>query len=241
MIASSITESENERGAQGKEDASQRVSLRGVSKSYDNTAVSRDISFEIRQGEILALLGPSGSGKTTILRLIAGFEQIDKGEIFIQQRLLAGRHFSIAPEQRSVGMMFQDYALFPHMTVAKNVRYGLKGMERRRQEKVLVGMLALVGMEGYEDRYPHQLSGGEQQRVALARALAPCPAALLLDEPFSNLDADMRSRMSRSSRRAQGRAIGAVGHSGEHLPQAKNSLCCSFCGPGRFSYSCGQK
>jgi iron(III) transport system ATP-binding protein len=171
------------------------VSLRGVSKFYGNTTVIRNISFEIRQGEILALLGPSGSGKTTILRLIAGFEQLDQGEIYIQQKLTAGPNVSIAPERRSVGMMFQDYALFPHMTVAKNVVYGLKGMERRRREKVLAGMLSLVGMEGYGDRYPHQLSGGEQQRIALARALAPCPAALLLDEPFSNLDADMRSRM----------------------------------------------
>jgi iron(III) transport system ATP-binding protein len=195
MIKTSINEPAQKTDAERKEAASQRVSLQRISKSYGNTAVIRDVSFEIRQGEILALLGPSGSGKTTILRLIAGFEQLDEGEIFIQQRLLAGRHFSIAPERRSVGMMFQDYALFPHMTVAKNVRYGLTGMERPRQEKVLAGMLALVGMEGYGDRYPHQLSGGEQQRVALARALAPCPAALLLDEPFSNLDADMRNRM----------------------------------------------
>jgi iron(III) transport system ATP-binding protein len=195
MIKTSSNEHEQKRGAERKEDGSQRVSLRGVTKSYGNTAVIRDISFAIRQGEILALLGPSGSGKTTILRLIAGFEQVDKGEIYIQQRLTAGPRFSIAPELRSIGMMFQDYALFPHMTVAKNVRYGLTGMDRPRQEKVLAGMLALVGMEGYENRYPHQLSGGEQQRIALARALAPCPAALLLDEPFSNLDADMRSRM----------------------------------------------
>lgn len=195
MIDTSIKESEGKEVTEMKGDPSPRVSLRGVSKSYGNSAVIRDISFEIRQGEILALLGPSGSGKTTILRLIAGFEQVDEGEIYIQQRLLADRHFFVSPEQRSVGMMFQDYALFPHMTVAKNVLYGLKGMERRRREKVLAGMLALVGMEGYQDRYPHQLSGGEQQRVALARALAPCPSALLLDEPFSNLDADMRSRM----------------------------------------------
>ncbi len=195
MINSSINEPAQKRAAERHENVSQRVILRGVSKSYGSTAIIRDVSFEMRQGEILALLGPSGSGKTTILRLIAGFEQLDKGEIFIQQTLTASLHLSIAPERRSVGMMFQDYALFPHMTVAKNVRYGLKGMDRRQQEKVLAGMLTLVGMEGYGGRYPHQLSGGEQQRIALARALAPCPAALLLDEPFSNLDADMRSRM----------------------------------------------
>jgi iron(III) transport system ATP-binding protein len=195
MIETFINDLEEKGEVIRKEGTSQRVSLRGISKYYGNRAVIRDVSFAIRQGEILALLGPSGSGKTTILRLIAGFEQLDKGEIYIQQKLMAGLHVSIAPERRSVGMMFQDYALFPHMTVVKNVVYGLKGMERRRQEKVLEGMLALVGMEGYGDRYPHQLSGGEQQRIALARALAPCPAALLLDEPFSNLDADMRSRM----------------------------------------------
>ncbi len=171
------------------------VSLQGVSKTYGDIPVIQDASFEIRQGEILALLGASGCGKTTTLRLIAGFEQPDAGEIHIQGRLAAGPGFSIPPEQRSVGMMFQDFALFPHMTVAENVVYGLKGMERSRQEKVLAGMLELVGMEGFDGRYPHQLSGGEQQRVAVARALAPCPAALLLDEPFSNLDADMRAQM----------------------------------------------
>ncbi|MEE8416070.1 MAG: ABC transporter ATP-binding protein [Desulfobacterales bacterium] len=171
------------------------VSLRGVSKTYGDTQVIEKVSFEIKQGEILALLGPSGCGKTTTLRLIAGFEQPDEGTIYIQGTRAASSNFSMPPEQRSVGMMFQEYALFPHMTVPENVVYGLKGMERWQQKKVLAGMLELVDMEGYEDRYPHQLSGGEQQRVAVARALAPCPAALLLDEPFSNLDTDLRTQM----------------------------------------------
>lgn len=178
-----------------KADTPQVVCLRGASKAYGDTPVIENISFEINQGEILALLGPSGCGKTTTLRLIAGFEQLDAGEIYIQERLAASPDFSMPPEQRSVGMMFQDYALFPHMTVAQNIVYGLAGMERWRQKKILSGMLELVGMEGYDDRYPHQLSGGEQQRVAVARALAPCPSALLLDEPFSNLDADLRTQM----------------------------------------------
>ncbi len=181
--------------AETRPDTPQVVSLQGVSKTYGDIPVIQDASFEIRQGEILALLGASGCGKTTTLRLIAGFEQPDAGEIYIQGRLAAGPGFSMPPERRSVGMMFQDYALFPHMTVAENVVYGLKGMEKAQQKKVLAGMLELVGMEGYDGRYPHQLSGGEQQRVAVARALAPCPAALLLDEPFSNLDADMRAQM----------------------------------------------
>jgi iron(III) transport system ATP-binding protein len=172
-----------------------RVSLRGISKAFDGIPVIQDLSFEVSQGEILALLGPSGCGKTTTLRLTAGFERPDRGEISIQGRLVASPDFTLPPEQRSMGMVFQDYALFPHMTVAANIVYGLRDLEQWRQERVLTGMLELVGMEGYGGYYPYQLSGGQQQRVAVARALAPCPAALLLDEPFSNLDADMRSQM----------------------------------------------
>ena len=171
------------------------VSLRGVSKTFRSVAVVGNVSFELQRGEILALLGPSGCGKTTTLRLIAGFEKPDAGRILVQGKLVAGSDFFIPPEQRSVGLVFQDYALFPHKTVADNVVYGLKGMEKRRKERVLSEMLDLVGLKGYESRYPHQLSGGEQQRVAVARALSPCPSALLLDEPFSSLDADMRSQM----------------------------------------------
>ncbi|KKL16485.1 hypothetical protein LCGC14_2495080, partial [marine sediment metagenome] len=171
------------------------VSLSGVSKTFEEKEVLRGITFDIKQGEIISLLGPSGCGKTTILRLIAGFELPDEGVISVKGKPVAGMGFSIPPDKRSVGMVFQDYALFPHMTVAKNVLYGLKGFDRERQKKILSGMLSLSGLSGYENRYPHQLSGGEQQRVAVARALAPCPNALLLDEPFSNLDADMRARM----------------------------------------------
>jgi len=171
------------------------VSLSAVSKTFEEKEVLRGIAFDIKRGEIISLLGPSGCGKTTILRLIAGFESLDGGVISVMGKPVAGRGFSIPPDKRSVGMVFQDYALFPHMTVAQNVLYGLKGFDRARQKKILSGMLRLSGLLGYEKRYPHQLSGGEQQRVAVARALAPCPDALLLDEPFSNLDADMRLRM----------------------------------------------
>ncbi len=185
-----------QRGVEAEmETTSPLISLKGVSKSFDGTLVIQDLSFDIAQSEILALLGPSGCGKTTILRLLAGFEQPDAGEILVQGRVVTDSHFFVPPEQRSVGMVFQDYALFPHLTVAENILYGLRGLERWRRKKILGGMLKQIGMERYGDRYPHQLSGGQQQRVAVARALAPCPAALLLDEPFSNLDADMRSQM----------------------------------------------
>ncbi|MCK5570763.1 MAG: ABC transporter ATP-binding protein, partial [Spirochaetes bacterium] len=146
------------------------VSLSGVSKNFEEKEVLRGITFDIKQGEIISLLGPSGCGKTTILRLIAGFESLDGGVISIMGKPVAGRGFSIPPDKRSVGMVFQDYALFPHMTVAQNVLYGLKGFDRERQKKILSGMLRLSGLSGYGKRYPHQLSGGEQQRVAVARA-----------------------------------------------------------------------
>ncbi|MBI4298066.1 MAG: ABC transporter ATP-binding protein [Chloroflexi bacterium] len=171
------------------------VRMEGVAKSYALTPVLHDLSLEVAWREIVAILGPSGCGKTTTLRLIAGFESPDAGEIFVQGRLVASSTLSLPPERRQVGMVFQDYALFPHLTVAQNVAFGLAGMPEEQRKKVVAVMLELVHMEGFAQRYPHQLSGGQQQRVALARALAPCPAALLLDEPFSNLDADMRPRM----------------------------------------------
>ncbi len=171
------------------------VELRGVFKSFVHRDVLGDISFGIKRGEILSVLGPSGCGKTTILRIIAGFELPDRGEIFVNGGLVASCSHYVPPEKRSVGMVFQDYALFPHMTVRKNILYGLKGIESQRQGKILRSMIKLTGLQGFEERYPHQLSGGEKQRVAVARALAPCPDVLLLDEPFSSLDADTRLRM----------------------------------------------
>ena len=182
-------------GAVGAPAAARVVELRGVTKRYAANEVIHGISFHVAHGEIISLLGPSGCGKTTIFRLIAGFEVPDSGEIHVQGRQVAGPRRSVPPDRRSVGMVFQDYALFPHMTAADNIMYGLEGLERRRRQAILETMLDLVGLRGYGLRYPHQLSGGEQQRVAVARALAPCPAALLLDEPFSNLDADTRGRM----------------------------------------------
>jgi iron(III) transport system ATP-binding protein len=153
-----------------------------------------DLSLTVARGEIVALVGPSGCGKTTTLRLVAGFERPTRGEIRIADRVVAqaGRVF-VPPERRHVGVVFQDFALFPHLTVAGNVGFGLApGAERPARVRQ---MLDLVGLADVADRYPHQLSGGQQQRVAVARALAPAPALLLFDEPFSNLDADLREQV----------------------------------------------
>ena len=150
------------------------------------------LSLRVAEGEILALLGPSGCGKTTTLRLIAGLEDPDAGTITLRGQVVAGPGRAVPPEERGIGIVFQDYALFPHLTVADNVAFGLPRAARRgRVEPVL----DLVGLGGFGPRYPHELSGGQQQRVALARALAPAPALMLLDEPFSNLDADLRAQM----------------------------------------------
>lgn len=168
-----------------------------VTKHYSvgTTAAVSKLSFSMGDGEIVALLGPSGSGKTTTLRLLAGFEQPDKGRIILNGRVVAGDGSWVAPEDRHVGMVFQDYALFPHMTLAENVMFGLRDGPKQERAATVANILKIVGMDGMAERYPHELSGGQQQRVALARALAPNPFVLLLDEPFSNLDTDMRAEM----------------------------------------------
>ncbi len=165
----------------------------GLTKSFGDTHALQDLDLTVEQGEILALLGPSGCGKTTTLRLIAGFEMPDAGTIAVGGRLVAGEGVYVPPERRRVGIVFQNYALFPHLTVAQNVAFGLK--RDATQAARVREVLALVGLTGLEDRLPHELSGGQQQRVALARALAPQPDVLLLDEPFSNLDAGRRVRI----------------------------------------------
>lgn len=171
------------------------IELRNITKSYGKTPAVTDLSFKIEEGEIFAILGPSGCGKTTTLRLIAGFERPDDGELILGERIVASRSTFIPPEKRNVGMVFQDYALFPHITVKENISFGLKDLDEKEKETIVEDMLDFVGLTGLGDRYPHNLSGGQQQRVALARALAPCPIMILLDEPFSNLDADMRTQM----------------------------------------------
>jgi iron(III) transport system ATP-binding protein len=150
------------------------------------------VSFDLADGEILALVGPSGCGKTTTLRLIAGLERPDRGLIRIAGRPVAGERVFVPPERRGVGMVFQDHALFPHLTAYENVAFGLRGRPAAEIRATASEMLGLVGLERLATRHPHALSGGERQRVALARALAPGPALVLMDEPFSSLDADMR-------------------------------------------------
>ncbi|MDH4083916.1 MAG: ABC transporter ATP-binding protein [Nitrospira sp.] len=172
------------------------LELRSVSCAYEPTRPAiQNISFSIREGEILCLLGPSGCGKTTILRAIAGFEPVRSGQIFLSDRLVSSASRTVPTEERRVGMVFQEYALFPHLRVADNIAFGLHQLSRAERTSRVQDMLQLTGLEGLERRYPHELSGGQQQRVALSRALVQNPVLLLLDEPFSNLDPDMASRM----------------------------------------------
>ncbi|MBX3334610.1 MAG: ABC transporter ATP-binding protein [Nitrospira sp.] len=172
------------------------LELRSISCAYDPSRPAiKDISFSIREGEILCLLGPSGCGKTTVLRAIAGFEPVRSGQIILSDRLVSSSTETVPTEERRVGMVFQEYALFPHLRVADNIAFGLYHLSRAERTCRVQEMLRLTGLEGLEHRYPHELSGGQQQRVALSRALVQNPVLLLLDEPFSNLDPDMASRM----------------------------------------------
>jgi iron(III) transport system ATP-binding protein len=154
-----------------------------------------DVSLTVEPGHILSVVGPSGCGKTTLLRLLAGFESPDEGEVDLGDRLVAGLGVWVPPEARQVGMVFQDYALFPHMTVAQNVEFGLMGWPKPEREARVNGLLEMVHLAGLAQRRPHQLSGGEQQRVALVRSLAPRPVAIFMDEPFSNLDTNLREEL----------------------------------------------
>ena len=172
------------------------LDVEGVSCNYQDQAVIRELGFHVNQGDICCLLGPSGCGKTTLLRAIAGFQAVDLGTISLENQIISEPGSMVAPERRSVGMVFQDYALFPHLTVGQNIRFGLKQLGGREQRKRVDEMLSLVKLQGLGERYPHELSGGQKQRVALARALARSPKLLLLDEPFSNLDAELRQTLS---------------------------------------------
>ena len=171
------------------------LEVRNLIKHFHGSQYSavNDISFELSDNEILALVGPSGCGKTTTLRLIAGLERPDSGVIRLNQRIVASDSVFIPPEKRGVGMVFQDHALFPHLTVYDNVAFGLRGRSPAEVRTTVGEMLHMVGLLSYSRRYPHELSGGERQRVALARALAPRPVLVLMDEPFSSLDADLRA------------------------------------------------
>lgn len=174
------------------------LQLDQVTKQFANHAIAavKQVSLTLAQGDLLGLLGPSGCGKTTLLRMIAGFEPLQAGTITLAGRTVAAPGMWVPPEQRSVGMVFQDFALFPHLTVAQNVAFGLQKLGKPSEIQARTAeAIAQVRLQGFEDRYPHELSGGQQQRVALARALAPRPALVLLDEPLSNLDAQVRLRL----------------------------------------------
>ena len=170
------------------------LEIEGLTFSYSKKEepVLNDFSMSIEKGEVVGILGRSGSGKSTLLRLISGLEMPSKGTVKVAGTTVVSDRIYLHPENRGVGMVFQDYALFPHMTVKNNILFGLSRLPRNERNQRVGEMLELVKLESFENRYPHELSGGQQQRVALARALAPKPSILLMDEPFSNLDADLK-------------------------------------------------
>ncbi|RQG99766.1 ABC transporter ATP-binding protein [Natrarchaeobius oligotrophus] len=177
------------------------LELDGVVKRYGTEDVISGLSLSVRDGEILTLLGPSGCGKTTTLRLIAGLEQPDVGRIRLEDVPVADDDQFVPPEERGVGVVFQEFALFPHLTARENVAFGLSGWNDAERDARVQELLELVGLESHDDHYPEELSGGQQQRIALARSLAPEPEMLLLDEPFSSLDVDLRVEMREEVRR----------------------------------------
>lgn len=189
--------------------------------------VLRGFSMTVAKGDLSCLLGPSGCGKTTVLRAIAGFERLRQGEIYIAQQRVAARDLHLPPEKRQLGMVFQEYALFPHLTAGQNIAFGLRGMTREKQQNRVQALLSLVELPDYAHRLPHQLSGGQQQRIALARALAPRPRILLLDEPFSGLDGKTRARLGGEVRdilRAAGQTTLLVTHSEREARMMANHI-----------------
>lgn len=173
-----------------------KIELKNISKYYGDTCAVTDLSLALRTGDIGCLLGPSGCGKTSVLRMIAGFERLNKGTISINGKLISSIDKMTPPEKRNIGMVFQDYALFPHLTVMENIEFGIRKADRVQNQGWIKQLTELVGLEAVIQKYPHELSGGQQQRVALARALAPKPDLLLMDEPFSNLDVSLREKLS---------------------------------------------
>lgn len=176
------------------------LELFDIELAFGEHSVVHHLSLSLEQGRIGCLLGPSGCGKTTVLRCIAGFERVKSGRILLDGNLVSSSETHLAPERRRIGMVFQDYALFPHLTIAENIGFGLRDIRSGERNGRVRELLALVGLLGQGNKYPHEMSGGQQQRVALARALAPRPRLLLLDEPFSNLDVELRERLSHEVR-----------------------------------------
>ena len=176
------------------------LSIEHVDQQYGQTFALRNLSLDVAPGEVVCLLGPSGCGKTTLLRVAAGIEKPSRGRILINEREVAGPTRFVPPEQRSVGLMFQDFALFPHLSILDNVAFGLKSLPRKEAEREALAVLSRFGLEGSASDYPHILSGGQQQRVALARALVPRPAVMMMDEPFSGLDVQLRESIQEETR-----------------------------------------
>ena len=190
--------------------------------------VLQDFSLHVPAGQVASLLGPSGCGKTSVLRAIAGFEPVRAGSIHLGERLLSAANTHLPPEQRQVGMMFQEYGLFPHLSAAQNVGFGLRRWSSAARERRVHELLGVVGLAGVGAQFPHELSGGQQQRIALARALAPSPALLLLDEPFSNLDAATRERLTLEVRdilRAAGQTAILVTHHAQEAETMADQIC----------------
>lgn len=177
-----------------------KLELTAVNINYGKQAVVHDIDITVNDGEIACLLGPSGCGKTTLLRSIAGFEPVSHGSITLRDTVISDPHTRLPPEKRKIGMVFQDYALFPHMSIADNIAFGIRKQSTQQKNERIKALLALINLPGYENRYPHELSGGQQQRIALARALAPRPALLLMDEPFGSQDMELREMLAREVR-----------------------------------------
>jgi iron(III) transport system ATP-binding protein len=173
-----------------------KVSQVDVRYAGQSRSAVQGVSLQLQAGQIGVLIGPSGCGKTSLLRAVAGLEDLHAGQVELSSRVVSRQGFTEAPEKRRMGMVFQDYALFPHLTVAENIAFGLQNLQKSSQTQRIQEVLDLVGLTEVKSRYPHELSGGQQQRVALARALAPKPELLLLDEPFSNLDVDLRERLA---------------------------------------------
>lgn len=198
-----------------------------LSHSYGQTQVLQDISLAAREGEILCLLGPSGGGKSTLLRLAAGLERLQAGRIELDHKLLAEPGTEPPPEARPIGLVFQDHVLFPHLSVADNITFGVRDQPRKQRDQSVIDLLASMNLAGLGERFPHELSGGQQQRVALARALAPAPRVLLLDEPFASVDSTLRRALRAETRRvlrAAGTTAIVVTHDPEEAMQLADTI-----------------
>ncbi len=206
------------------------LSLNDVHVVYTRSrqVVLQGFSMSVHKGELVCLLGVSGCGKTTVLRTVAGLERLQQGEIFISQRCVAGAGIHLPPEKRRVGMVFQEYALFPHLTVTQNVAFGLRHLPYELQHARVTELLKMVELLSRAKRYPHELSGGQQQRIALARALAPAPDILLLDEPFSSLDKQTSEYLVKEVRdllRSSGQTALIVTHNESEALEISNRIC----------------